>query len=223
MWRSFDDLDTRGGPLIARPASDGFEIELESDDRFMISGWVEYEWEDNSAGSTRREVSGSIRIRPTSRFEISLRPRYSWNFNDAQWVENFDANADGEDDQFVYGELDSQTLDLTTRANILFSRDLSLEVYVQPFISAGQYVQLQGDWRGRAPTRLSRIPAQRKALISATARCTATPSCAGSTNRAALCSSSGRSSATTRPTGARFALGTTCGAALWTRGAIFSW
>ena len=44
-------------------------------------------------------------------FEISLRPRYSWDFSDAQWVENFDADADGKDDQFAYGELDSQTLD----------------------------------------------------------------------------------------------------------------
>lgn len=142
-WRSFDDLDTRGGPLIVRPANDGFEIELESDDRFMVSGWVEFEWENNSVGSTHREVSGSIRIRPTSRFEISLRPRYSWDFNDAQWVENLDANADGEDDLFLYGVLDSQTLDLTTRANILFSRDLSVEVYVQPFISAGRYAHFK--------------------------------------------------------------------------------
>lgn len=142
-WRSFDDLDTRGGPLIVRPANDGFEIELESDDRFMVSGWVEFEWENNSVGSTHREVSGSIRIRPTSRFEISLRPRYSWDFNDAQWVENLDANADGEDDLFLYGALDSQTLDLTTRANILFSRDLSVEVYVQPFISAGRYTHFK--------------------------------------------------------------------------------
>lgn len=142
-WRSFDDLDTRGGPLIVRPANDGFEIELESDDRFMVSGWVEFEWENNSVGSTHREVSGSIRIRPTSRFEISLRPRYSWDFNDAQWVENLDVNADGEDDLFLYGALDSQTLDLTTRANILFSRDLSVEVYVQPFISAGRYAHFK--------------------------------------------------------------------------------
>ena len=142
-WRSFDDLDTRGGPLIVRPANDGFEIELESDDRFMVSGWVEFEWENNSVGSTHREVSGSIRIRPTSRFEISLRPRYSWDFNDAQWVENLDENADGEDDLFLYGALDSQTLDLTTRANILFSRDLSVEVYVQPFISAGRYAHFK--------------------------------------------------------------------------------
>lgn len=126
-----------------RPANDGFEIELESDDRFMVSGWVEFEWENNSVGSTHREVSGSIRIRPTSRFEISLRPRYSWDFNDAQWVENLDANADGEDDLFLYGALDSQTLDLTTRANILFSRDLSVEVYVQPFISAGRYAHFK--------------------------------------------------------------------------------
>ena len=149
-WRSFDDLDTRGGPLIVRPANDGFEIELESDDRFMVSGWVEFEWENNSVGSTHREVSGSIRIRPTSRFEISLRPRYSWDFNDAQWVENLDANADGEDDLFLYGALDSQTLDLTTRANILFSRDLSVEVYVQPFISAGRYTHFKALARPRS-------------------------------------------------------------------------
>ena len=188
----------------------------------MVSGWVEYEWEGNSAGSTHREVSGSIRIRPTSRFEISLRPRYSWGFSDAQWVENFDANADGEDDQFVYGELDSQTLDLTTRANILFSRDLSLEFYIQPFISAGQYANFKELARPRSYS-LSRIPARRKALISATARCTATPCCVGSTSRVVPCSSSGRSSATTTPTWARFAPGTTCGAAWWTRGPIFSW
>ena len=149
-WRSFDDLDTRGGPLIVRPANDGFEIELESDDRFMVSGWVEFEWENNSVGSTHREVSGSIRIRPTSRFEISLRPRYSWDFNDAQWIENLDVNADGEDDEFVYGTLDSQTLDLTTRANILFSRDLSVEVYVQPFISAGRYAHFKALERPRS-------------------------------------------------------------------------
>lgn len=149
-WRAFDDLDTRGGPLIVRPANNGFEIELESDDRFMVSGWVEFEWEDNSVGSTHREVSGSIRIRPTSRFEISLRPRYSWRFNHAQWVENFDGDDDGDDDQFVYGELDSQTLDLTTRANVLFSRDLSLEVYVQPFISAGRYAHFKELARSRS-------------------------------------------------------------------------
>ena len=149
-WRSFDDLDTRGGPLIVRPANDGFEIELESDDRFMVSGWVEFEWENNSVGSTHREVSGSIRIRPTSRFEISLRPRYSWDYNDAQWIENLDVNADGEDDEFVYGTLDSQTLDLTTRANILFSRDLSVEVYVQPFISAGRYAHFKALERPRS-------------------------------------------------------------------------
>lgn len=149
-WRAFDDLDTRGGPPIVRPANDGFEIELESDDRFMVSGWVEFEWENNSVGSTHREVSGRIRIRPTSRFEISLRPRYSWDFNHAQWVENLDGDADGEDDQFVYGELDSQTLDLTTRANILFSRDLSLEVYVQPFIGAGRYAHFKALARPRS-------------------------------------------------------------------------
>ena len=150
MWRAFDDLDTRGGPLITSPARNGYEIELESDNRFMVSGWAEYEWENDSVGSTRREVSAGIKVRPASNIEISLRPRYSWAFEDAQWVANLDTDADGQDDRFIYGELNNRTLDLTTRANILFNRDLSLELYLQPFISSGEYANFKELTRARS-------------------------------------------------------------------------
>ena len=36
---------------------------------------------------------------------------------------------------YVYGELESRTLDITTRANINFTSTLSLQFYVQPFIT----------------------------------------------------------------------------------------
>jgi len=143
FWPAQDDLDTRGGPLIAVPARDGFEFELETSDSRMVSGWAEYEWERDSAGGWRREVAGGITVRPRQNVEISLRPGYQWHLDDAQWIENFDSDGDGTDDQFVYGRLRGKTLDLTTRVNVLFNRDLSLEFYLQPFVTTGAY----GDYK----------------------------------------------------------------------------
>jgi len=54
-------------------------------------------------------------------------------------VENVDDDGDEVDDHFVYGELESEVLDLTTRLNVIFTRDLSLEFYAQPFVAAGDY------------------------------------------------------------------------------------
>ena len=39
----------------------------------------------------------------------------------------------------MYGELESRTLDFTTRANISFTPTLSLQFYIQPFITIGDY------------------------------------------------------------------------------------
>ena len=52
---------------------------------------------------------------------------------------------------YVFGELDNQTVDLTLRSNVLFTRNQSLEVYVQPFLTVGTY-------SNRARARLPRQP-----------------------------------------------------------------
>ena len=44
---------------------------------------------------------------------------------------------------YVYGELTAQTLDFTTRANISFTPTLSLQFYVQPFITIGDYTNFK--------------------------------------------------------------------------------
>ncbi len=138
-FRTWDDLDTRGGPLIAEPARSGFQVEVISDDRKALSAFFDGEWGSDSAGGNWSELGAGLTLRPSSRLELTWRPGYNRFFNKAQWLENEDADSDGEDDRFVYGELRSRTLDLTTRASLIFSRDLSLEFYLQPFISSGDY------------------------------------------------------------------------------------
>ncbi|MCC7265085.1 MAG: carbohydrate binding family 9 domain-containing protein, partial [Candidatus Latescibacteria bacterium] len=138
-FRGLDDLDTRGGPLIAQPARTGMQLEFSSDERKPISGFFDGEWGSDSAGGNWRELGAGVTLRPSARLELACRPGYNDFSNKAQWLENEDRNGDGEDDHFVYGELRSRTLDLTTRASLIFSRDLSLEFYLQPFISSGDY------------------------------------------------------------------------------------
>ncbi len=46
---------------------------------------------------------------------------------------------DGSGTGVIYGEMDSKTLDLTARADILFSPTLSLELYMQPFLTVGDF------------------------------------------------------------------------------------
>ena len=138
-FRAKDDLDTRGGPLIVTPAHWDYEIYAESDERRRVSASLSAEWGSNAADSYWRSIGSRLTIRVLDNLQVRLRPRVEWNYDDAQWVENIDDDDDGTDDHFVYGELKSKTLDLTTRANLLFSRDLSLEVYLQPFLSTGAY------------------------------------------------------------------------------------
>jgi hypothetical protein len=42
---------------------------------------------------------------------------------------------------YVFGRIHQQTLDVTLRSNILFSRTQSLELYVQPYVTVGDYAE----------------------------------------------------------------------------------
>ena len=63
---------------------------------------------------------------------------------DAQWVDLVEENIDGHiAKHYVYGELERRTLDFTTRANISFTPTLSLQFYVQPFVTIGDYANFK--------------------------------------------------------------------------------
>ena len=138
-FETLDDLDTRGGPPIARPASTYAWIRFTSDKSKPVTEDLRFNWERNQPGSTWRSASLLIEMHPSTRVELSLRPRYTWNDDQAQWVANVDDNGDGTQDHFVYGKLESQVFDLTGRCNWIFTPDLTLQLYLQPFVAVGDY------------------------------------------------------------------------------------
>ena len=139
---SFRDEDVRrGGTLIKNPAGWWIFTQLRTDSRKMFQLELNpiFAWDDDNK-SSEKEVTLRLNIRPASNIELSIGPMYRYRIFDAQWVELVEENINGHiENHYVYGELTTQTLDFTTRANISFTPTLSLQFYVQPFITIGDF------------------------------------------------------------------------------------
>ncbi|MGD8321613.1 MAG: DUF5916 domain-containing protein, partial [Gemmatimonadota bacterium] len=127
----------RGGPLFRREPGTNFWAGVSSDSRKAVQGNV------NTWGNVRREshswnmgVSPSIRFRPSGRATFSLGADLSRNVDDYQWVDELGTSADP---RYVFGRIDQTTVGLTARVDYAFTPELSLQVYAQPFVSAGRY------------------------------------------------------------------------------------
>ena len=143
-YEAMDDLATRGGPMILRPAGIQYWAGFGTDDRKPVSMgcFIDGGREDGGQGH-EEHYSAWVEMRPASNIQLEVSPRYSHVKRFAQWVENIDDDDDGEDDRFVFGELQSQVLDLTARASISFTPDMSLQLYLQSFVTAGDYGQIK--------------------------------------------------------------------------------
>ena len=143
---SFNDEDVwRGGTLIKNPAGWWIFTQLRTDSRKMVQLELNpiFAWDDDNK-SSEKEVTLRLNIRPASNIELSIGPMYRYRIYDAQWVELVEENINGHiKNHYVYGELTSHTLDFTTRANISFTPTLSLQFYVQPFITIGDYTNFK--------------------------------------------------------------------------------
>ena len=143
---SFSDDDIqRGGALIKNPPGWWNYMRLSTDSRKMLQLRLSSAlgWKDDRQ-SYEYNVRFLIRIRPASNIELSVGPLYSYNVNNAQWVQQIEENLSGHTKKhYVYGRLISRTLDFTTRADFSFTPTLTLQFYLQPFIAVGDYTDFK--------------------------------------------------------------------------------
>lgn len=136
-FETLDDMGTRGGPLMLRPARTGYWVTVETDRRKPVSFHIHIPGGRTDGGFTSDcRFSVGTNIRPASNIQLSIGPSYRTEYNYAQWVKNIE---DEEGKHYVFGELKSQVLDLTMRANVSFTPDLSFQLYIQPFLVVGDY------------------------------------------------------------------------------------
>jgi hypothetical protein len=135
-FETFSDGALRGGPLIRREARTSGRIGFFSDSRkaVQLNGNLNLSRSAES-GSKSYSTSLNLRWRPSGRTNISAGPFYSHAINDFQWVQRVWTGSE----HYVFGRIDQETVGVTGRVDFTFTPDLSLQVYAQPFLSAGQY------------------------------------------------------------------------------------
>ena len=145
-FESFSDEDIRrGGTLIKNPPGWWVATRLATDTRKILQLELNpiFSWTDDKR-SYGYDVRFGLRIRIASNVEFTVGPRYNYQNRDAQWVDIVEKHINGETHQhYIYGELENHTIDFTTRANISFTPTLSLQFYVQPFITIGDFTNFK--------------------------------------------------------------------------------
>jgi hypothetical protein len=141
IWRDYDnqysDRETRGGPPAPIPKGQNWWIWLQTDARkwYQINPYFEM-------GDTRdgryRAYSLSSELHPRSNIEFSAGPGYQKSWGVSRWLTYLeDENGNRTDD--IFGEQDMEQFNMTFRATYTFTRNLTLQVYAQPFIAAVDY------------------------------------------------------------------------------------
>jgi hypothetical protein len=142
---AFDDRKTRGGPVIRTPGGWESVAGVESDGRRKFSFGAEAVIRRFDDGSYIRRGGVSLRVRPAENLQLSLQPSYTASHTASQYVRTFadPAAVLTYGRRYVFANLDQRSFELGTRVDWTLTPRLSLQVYLQPFIAAGDYENYQ--------------------------------------------------------------------------------
>lgn len=138
---TFDDLDTRGGPPIFRQPNTFLNAAIFSDSRKQYGYGVRANGFRDPVGGWGTTVEPEARMQFSPRLIASIGVEYTSAIDSAQWIKNTDTDGDGADDH-VYGRLRRHVVNITGRATYSFTRDMTLEAYLQPFVAVGDYMNI---------------------------------------------------------------------------------
>jgi len=140
-WPTLDDGLTRGGPSMHRPAGLDIEIGVESDSRKRVGIEFYGSHQTNSEGGFGNSLNLAIDIRPSSSLTISTGPQISRTHALAQYVRTVsDPTAVPTfGSRYLFADLGQTEVSMTTRLDFIFTPKASLQVYMQPLLSTGNY------------------------------------------------------------------------------------
>jgi hypothetical protein len=134
--RTYFDWETRGGPPVPIPLGQSWRFSFNTDGR----KW----WEINPYVGGGDTWDGQfniyqlwVNLRPRANVELSLGPSYREERDVSRWLKAIFDESGGRQD--IFGEQNLRRFDMTLRGTFTFTKDLTLQVYAQPFMAAVDY------------------------------------------------------------------------------------
>jgi hypothetical protein len=135
------DVLTRGGPLMVRPGSRSLRAWAHTDRRDQIGFDGSIGYDAGARGGHSLSLGAGMEARPLNGVLIALHPAYRRSFDLDQYVLTLpdDAFTTTYGARYYFGNLRREQFSMDIRGNIIASPTLSLQLFAQPLISAGDY------------------------------------------------------------------------------------
>lgn len=135
---------TRGGPLAGTGWGTNASFHLSS------AAGSRTQWHTSANGSWFREgargfqLSGGLSWQPVDRVRLSLTPRYVRLRDSRQYIDTIDdpalmGNPETSGKRYLFGTIERRELAVQARVQVVFTPDLALDLYAEPFASSGRY------------------------------------------------------------------------------------
>jgi hypothetical protein len=157
--------ELRGGPALLLPSRTAIRATLSTDGRRPFQVFLsETQSFEPGSGSHQIDLAPTVTWRAADRLALSLGPEYGRTVNGWQYVAQPGEVTQPDRLHYLLARLDQSTASLTARLDYAFSPRMTLQLYAQPFMSAGRYSEfkeVQHPQAPRAEERLVRLAASR--------------------------------------------------------------
>jgi hypothetical protein len=138
---AIDDRLTRGGPRGRQPTQYGGWTEIDTDQRKTVSYSLNTDYYGDEDHGYAKDMTIGFGIRPSSSVHVTVSPAVSLYHNTIQYVraatDPLATSTYGR--RYVLADIYQKTISATTRVEWTLSPLLSLQLYAQPFASAGRF------------------------------------------------------------------------------------
>jgi uncharacterized protein DUF5916/cellulose/xylan binding protein with CBM9 domain len=138
---TMDQAVSEGGPLVLRPRTSILSVFLGSDDRKRVAVQLYGDGRRNEVGQSQTAAGFYASLRPSTNVTVAVGPDWSDNQYDAILVHTMSDQAATATfgTRYVFGEVRRRSLSMSTRVDVTFTPNVTLQAYAQPFAAVADY------------------------------------------------------------------------------------
>jgi len=141
LGKTYDDRASRGGPAVRQDRYIAPWLFINGDDRkAIVPNFSMNYFRGDDGRSSSINLGPGFDYKLLGRFSSSFSFNWSHNITDNQFFGRF---TDVAGDHYTFAHLDQHTTSVTARLNYTFTPEMSLQTYLQPFISKGTYTDVR--------------------------------------------------------------------------------